>query len=273
MNEPAVRRIIIACDAACDIRRAVEDAAVLAKRRNAALHGVFFEDENLYRLAGLPFGRQMTLSSAVSEDLGVAELENLSSALGAAMQDALAKAAARHGLEWSFGIVRDLPTVAALAGIEGDMVIVEGVARPFSGSWRPRSAWHGLSMDHARTILIRRQRRTGPGTVAVLLTGGGDQQQFLLAGLAVAEAGDDVVVFVQDGDRPDIEAAQQVAAPIATAHRQSVRSQAAPADIAVLLRQIERLKPSLIVLDAGDVDRLGLHDKIARTSYDVLLIR
>lgn len=272
MTEPVFRRIIIACDAASDIRLAVADAAALAKRRNAALHGVFFEDENLYRLAGLPFGRQTTLSSAV-QDFGIAELEKLSSALGAAMQHALAEAAAQHGLEWSFGVVRDLPTVAALAGIEGDMLIVQGAARPFSGSWRPRSSWRGLPQDEARTILIRRQRRKGPGTVVVLITGRADQQRLLLAGLAVAESGDEVVVLVHDGAPPDIQAAQRTAASIAAAHQQNIRSQIAAADIAVLVRQIERLKPSLIVLAAGEVDRLGVRDLIAQIGCDVLLVR
>lgn len=274
MNELTVRRIAVACDAACDMRVAVEAAAALAGRWNAALHGVFLEDENLYRLAALPFGRQVTLSRALFESFSGPDLEELSSAMGAAMRRALAEAAAQRGLEWSFGVVRDLPTVAALAGIEADILVVEATTRPFSGSWRPRSLWDILSEEYARTVLIRRETRAaGPGTVLVLLNKQADHQKTLGSGLAMASPVDEFVVLVRDGSQSDVESVKQIAERLAAAHRRNVRLGAAPADTSALLREVDRLKPGLMVLDAGDADGKAIRDLLAGTRCDVLLVR
>ena len=53
MTEFAIKRVIVACDAAADMQLAAAAAAALAARKGAALHGIFFEDENLHRLAHL----------------------------------------------------------------------------------------------------------------------------------------------------------------------------------------------------------------------------
>jgi nucleotide-binding universal stress UspA family protein len=272
MNEPKVRRIAVACDAACDISMAVEEAAALAGRLNATLHGVFFEDENLYRLAALPFGRQMTLSPAVSESFSGADLEKLSSALGAGMRRALAEAAAQRGLEWSFGVVRDLPTVAAFAGIEADILVVEASTRPFSGSWRPRSALNVLAEAYERTILIRRETRTKPGTVVILLSERPDDQKILASGIVMANPEDDIAVLVRDGSQGDVDSVRRIAERLATPRR-PVRTQAAPADMSALLEKIDPLKPVLIVLNGGNADGHAARALLAGTRCDVLLVR
>lgn len=273
MNELKVRRIVIACDAACDIRVAVGEAAALAGRWNAALHGIFLEDENLYRLAALPFGRQATLSPAVSESFSGPDLEKLSSALGAAMRQALAEAAALRGLEWSFGVIRDLPSVAALAGIEADILVVDAATRPFSGSWRPRSSWDALTEEYAGTILIRRETRTRRGTVLVLLDERAGHERALAAGLVMADPEDKIAVLVRDGSQSDIDSVKQIAERLAAPLRRNIRSEAAPVDMSALLRQLDRIKPALIVLDGGDADRHAIHDLLAGTRCDVLLVR
>lgn len=273
MADLTVRRIVIACDATCDIRVAVEEAAVLAKRWNAALHGIFLQDENLYRLAGLPFGRQVTLSSAVVETLSAADLDEVSSAQGAAMRRALAEAAARRGLQWSFGVVRDLPTGAALAGVEGDILVVQGAARPFSGSWRPRSSWDSLPEDYARPILIRRESHAGPGIVLMLPGKDDDCHTVLLSGLAMAGPQDEIVILLHEGPPSGADAVKRIAASLDMAQGRKFRLEAAAAEVPALLRQIEQLKPALIVVDAGEADRNAIHDLLAGTRCDVLLLR
>ncbi len=273
MAEFALRRIIIACDAASDIRLAVEEGAVLAERWNAALHGVFLEDENLFRLAGLPFGRQVTLSSSVSESLSATDLAALSSALGAGMRRTLAEAAAERGLEWSFGVVRDLPTVAALVGIEGDLLVVQGATRPFSGAWRPRSPWDSLPEDHARTTLIRRKPRTGPGTFLVLPGRREDGDRLLQAGLAIAGPADEVVVLLPEAAASDGAAPARTGEAPAAERRPRIRWAQAPGDQAALLRLIGRLDPALIVIDGGAAGALSVRDLLAGTSCDVLAVR
>ncbi len=211
MSESKVRRVAIACDASCDIRVAVGEAAALAQRWNAELHGVFLEDENLYRLAGLPFGRQMTWSSAVSESLSGADLEKISSALGAAMRRAISEAAAQHGLGWSFGILRDLPSAAALAEIEADILVIDVNPREFAALWRPPSSWDALTGEHARTTLIRRQKPMRPGTVLVLIGESTDRDKVLASGISMARPGDKIAALVAGGVPEQMISAQQSA--------------------------------------------------------------
>jgi len=272
MSEPELRRIVVACDAACDIRVAVEDAANLAARWKASLHGIFLEDENLFRLADLPFGRQAMLSSALSEGLNRAEIERLSSASGAAMRRALRDVAMRRGLEWSFGIVRDLPGVAALARFEADMLVVEAATRPFSGSWRPRSAWDALAEGRGRTVLMRRRRRSGPGTVVMLLDGGAARDKVLSSGLALVAPGDDVVLLMGAHSAAESVAVTEAAESLGRTLGPKIRAASMAPEKAALFRQIERLDPTLIVIDAAAVERSFIDDVCARTRADILTV-
>jgi hypothetical protein len=265
--EPKFRRVALACDATCDIRVAVGEAAALAGRWNAELHGIFLEDENLYRLASLPFGRQMTLSSAVSETFGHAELETLSSAMSASMRRALSEAAARHGIAWSFGIIRDLPSAAALADVEADLLVVEAEPRAFAGSWHPRSSWDALQAEHARTTLIKRQKQTRPGNVVILMSETPDCEKMLASGLLMAGPEDKIAVLAAKGSD------RQLAERLGASARREVRFEAAPADPVSLLAQLRALAPVLLVVDAQDAGNPVLRDLFASTRCDVLLVR
>jgi hypothetical protein len=272
MTDRAIRRILIACDAACDISAAVEAAAALAARWHATLHGIFLEDENLYRLAALPFGRQASLSSAAGESLNTAELERLSAALGAAMQRALAAAAVEHGLEWSFGILRDLPSVAALVGIDADLLVLEATTRPFSGSWAPQSSWSGLPRDYGRPILLRRLPRIGAGPLLILLGKGEACESAILSGLTMAGAEGDVVLLLRDGSSSDMELVRKSAESVGREKGRKIRVDRSPEDMRGLLRRIERLKPALLVVDATQAEAGFVRDLLAGTRCNVLFL-
>lgn len=64
MNAPKIQRILVAVDASPHSRAALEAAGELAARFDAELLGIFVEDLNLLRLAGLPFSEEMGLFSA-----------------------------------------------------------------------------------------------------------------------------------------------------------------------------------------------------------------
>ncbi len=272
MSEPKVRRIVIACDATADIGVAVAEAAVLAERWNAALHGVFLEDENLFRLAGLPFGRQMTLSPIVSETLSGADLQKLSSALGAAMRRAISEAAARHGLQWSFNVVRDIASLSALAPIEADLLVVEAAPRPFSGTWSPRSAWEPLGEDHQRTTLIRRQKSMRPGTVLIFLSELADKEKAVASGVLMAASEDDIVILVSPGAPDEVASVRQLAERLAPPPRR-LRVEATSRQAGSLLRDIERFAPVLLVIDASDAASPEIRHLLASTGCDLLLVR
>lgn len=274
MSELIIRRVVIACDATCDIQDAVDEAAALAVRWNAALHGVFLEDENLYRLAGLPFGRQVTLPFAASQALDLLEVEKLSMAMGAAMRRMGAEAAAQRGLGWSFDVVRGFPNLAALSEFEGDLLVVQGAARPFIGSWRPRSSWNNMPEDYPRTVLIRREPRSPAGIVVILLEKHEDRERILLSAFAIANPEDEVVMLLREGTDAAVEAAKRIVESLNFVPRRKIRWELAAVDMPEVLLQIGRLEPRLVVVEAGE-DEKGqiVHELLAGTRCDVLVVR
>jgi hypothetical protein len=272
MTELSIRRIALACDPAADIPAAVEEAAALAERSNAALHGIFLDDENLYRLAGLPFVRQVTMSPSISESLALGDLERWSSALGGAMRRALARAAAERGLDWSFEVVRDLPGLAALAQAEADIIVVEGAARPFSGSWRPRSPWENLPAAYARTTLLRRATRADAGTLVILSRERASDEKLLAAAFALAGSEDDFVILVPRGSPLDLESVHAIAGALAGGEGRKLRVEAAAPEMPALLREIQRLDPVMLVLDS-EADKSFLRELLAATRCNFLLVR
>ena len=60
-----IERVVVALDAVSENRATIDTAARLAARWRARLHGVFVEDDDLLRLANLPFARQVSLGVGV----------------------------------------------------------------------------------------------------------------------------------------------------------------------------------------------------------------
>ena len=266
MSEPPFRRVVLLCDAACDIQLAVTDAAALAARWGAALHGVFIDDENLRRFAALPFGQLVSLScAAVTEELSVASVALLSSALGAAMRRTLAEAALEKGLEWTFGSVRDLPSAARLLAEEGDILVVES-ARAFSGAWRPRLAWERSPAAFSGTVLLKGRGSRGRGIVVVLPAEAGKRDKVLSASAAVATGEDDIFLA---GDPALLgEAEARLASTLPAGQKTRIKHMPLKPDRAALTGLIARRKPALIVVQAADAEGL-----LGEAHADVLIVR
>ena len=270
MSELPFRRVVVLCDAACDIRVAVSDAATLAARWGIALHGVFLDDENLRRLAELPFGHQVSLSNPMgAEELTAGDVADLSLALGAGMRRAIAQAASAQGIEWTFGSIRDLPAAAAQVAAEDDFLLVEGAVRAFSGTWRPRSVWEKDPGAFAGTVLVRGQRNGGKDILIVLPKSARGRDKVLLAGAAIAA--DDVDIIVAGTS-----AALENSKPAIAAHLNTVqRNRMKPLPVeeeSALLRAIGDLNPSIVVLECEDPRAQMLLD-LPQARRDILLVR
>src|SRR5271169_7081472 len=139
MND-RIGRVVISLDAAAEGVTAIETAARLAARANAPLHGIFVEDEDLLGLANLPFARQVTLGAG-TEPLTVERVELQLRAAAERARQAIAAAAERHAVVWSFEGVRG-SLQSALCGVsEGDLVVASALSRPIAGQFRLESRW------------------------------------------------------------------------------------------------------------------------------------
>jgi hypothetical protein len=272
MSEPAIRRVVIACDAACEIGGAVSKAAALAARWRVPMHGIFLENENLFRLAQLPFSRQVTLSfPEVSQSLQPNELADLLSALAATMRRMLAEVAAREGLGWTFAVVRDLPSAAALAATKGDMLVIEASARPFSGSWGPRSLWESVASDCNGIVLLRRDEAAGDRRVALVLrAAAGEHEKILRAGLVLSRPRDQIVILLIGEPRDGQEdAVKRHLASQGFPHASLERVTDDPTDIG---RRLRGLNVGLVVIEPLALASTELRAFIADTHCDVLLV-
>ena len=132
--EPAIRRILVALDASPHSLAALEAAAELAAGLKAELLGLFVEDINLLRLAELPFAREMGVFSTTRRQLDILEVERELRAQASRARRALAIAAGRAQVPWSFRVARGVIAAELLAAAsEADLVILGKVGWSLTG--------------------------------------------------------------------------------------------------------------------------------------------
>jgi len=100
-----VRRILVPLDASMHSLAALAAAADLAAVMEAELQGLFVEDINLVRLAGLPFACEVRHTASL-EALDSPKMERALKAQAEQARQALAAAAGHARVRWSFRVVR-----------------------------------------------------------------------------------------------------------------------------------------------------------------------
>ena len=119
-----IRRIVMGLELAPFSRPVLEAAVALAQRMEAELVGLFVEDEDLLHFAGLPFAREVGISSATPRALDVESMERALRALAKDAQETLAALAERTPVRWSFRVVRgSLAAELIAAAGEADLII------------------------------------------------------------------------------------------------------------------------------------------------------
>lgn len=128
-KERTSHRIAIALAAEGADPSALAAAAQLAASMQSEMAGLFVEDINLLRLAGLPFAREFSHFTNLERRLESSEIERQLKAQATAAQRALALAAEQAGVPWSFRVARGFMAAALLEiALEAD-VIALGAAR------------------------------------------------------------------------------------------------------------------------------------------------
>jgi hypothetical protein len=159
-----VRRVVIPLDAAVENATAIDTAARLAGRWQVRLHAVFIEDEELWELAGLPFARQVSLLAG-AEAMNREHLAAHFRAFAERARQAVAAAATRHHVEWSFATVRGL--LAVELG-EHDFVVASTVTRPIGHLFRLPRRVRRLPGDARSMLLARRDWQSGGSVVNIV---------------------------------------------------------------------------------------------------------
>lgn len=124
-NAVETKRILVTLDTSARGQAALKAAIQLALHTSAELEGLFVEDEDLVRLASLPFAREVDFTSAAPRALQLVNMERALRAAAEETQQAFTEALRRVNLHCVFRIERGTVTQASLATAgKVDLVVI-----------------------------------------------------------------------------------------------------------------------------------------------------
>ena len=280
-----IERVVVPLDAASEHRTAIETASRLAARAEAPLHGIFVEDEDLLRLASLPFARQFTLGAA-AEPLTAEHIElHLQVAAERARRELFA-AAKRHGVACSFEIVRGAAESALTGASPRDLVVAGGLTRPIAGHFRVEWRWWSLieaapgEAAPGLFMLARHAGSAGGAVVMLLRDRGAASSRLLEAAAQIAHAADGTLTVIcppavaGTGFETGAGLEKWVADQLAD-HPVRLQVEIAPAAPADLHRRIGELDCRCLAIASGGAEGSGgrLRELFERFGCDILLVR
>jgi nucleotide-binding universal stress UspA family protein len=140
-SDKRMRRIAVALDASPHSLRGLAIAAGIAAALNAELEGVFVEDTELLRPAGLPFLREFRIATLRENPLDSERLERDLRAAARGVRAQLERSAAAYGLTWSFRVWRgDLEAEILRAALDAELFALARIGRFAPLRRRPRPA-------------------------------------------------------------------------------------------------------------------------------------
>lgn len=208
-REPTIRRILVALDVSPHSLTALEAAAELAAGLRAELVGLFVEDVNLLRLARLPFVQEVGLFSTSRRQLDTLEVERQLQAQASRARRALAMAARRVRVPWSFQVARGVIAKELLsAASEVDLVILGKAGWSLTKSRRLGStARTVLSQATCLTLILQQGAHLGL-PILVVYDGSALAQKALAAATRLVRGRNEYLTVVILAERP--EAAQEL---------------------------------------------------------------
>jgi len=134
-----IRRIAVALDASPHSLEGLTLAAGIAAALNAELEGVFIEDSELLRLAGLPFLRELRIATLCESALDAERLQRELRAAARGVRARLERTAGELGVAWSFRVWRgDLEAEILGAALDAELFALGRIGRFAPLRRRPR---------------------------------------------------------------------------------------------------------------------------------------
>ncbi len=197
--------LLLALDASRGGESAMTAAVRLAARLGAEVEGLFVEDDNLVRAAGLPCSRLVRITSARLEEFTPETMARDLRLQARAARRALAEAAERGNIRWSFRVARGMVSDQILAAAPASEMVVLGRATdgsrlgPRLGSTARRLA------AEAPAVLFAGSGRTA-GPVLADFTGSGPSRRALMLAAKLARPEDGLIVLLSGDQASETEA-------------------------------------------------------------------
>lgn len=191
------RRLVVALGASRDSLATLATWAELAARLRADLEGLFVEDADLQRMAGLPFAR-LVAPGTVARTFDPETFERLMRSAAATARAAVEAEARLRAVPCSFRTVRGVAAAALPESVaHGDLIVVEHA--DFGAA-----AWQVVRACRGSVLYLRPEARKG-GEVLVLardvIDDGAASDALLGAAVQLADvSARPLVLLVHDGD-------------------------------------------------------------------------
>jgi len=260
------RRVLVALDSSAASDATLEVAAALAAATASELAGLFVEDQDLLRLAGLPFAREIQLAKAITRALEPGTLQQDLRAQAAVAREATARLAARHRLSWSFQVAQGRCEEALLlAAGAGDIIAVARGFGPLARFGRVSREVRGIAARAPGPLLLAGAALGGRrGTVLLPYDASPAAEHMLSIANDLAEARREPLEIMQLGKTS--RSLEEFAAQIRTASGQGRIASlqvSTPRDRTAALHRLCELDRGLLVLPAdepyfenGEVERI-----------------
>ncbi|EGV16593.1 universal stress protein [Thiocapsa marina] len=233
-----IRRIAVALDASPHSLQGLTLAAGIAAALDAELEGVFVEDTELLRLAGLPFLRELRLATLCESALDAERLERELRAAARGVRERLERTAVELGVNWSFRVWRgDLEAEILGAALDAELFALGRIGRFAPLRRRPRP--------------IAPKPRNGGPLVGVLYSGseGATRALAIALELVVRHAANLVVILQPEISADTATLRGRVLEQLATLHEQTRLVSLEGADAAGLSATVGKLGIDLLILD------------------------
>lgn len=249
-----IRRILVGLDASRESLAALEAATRLASALEAELLGMFVEDVNLLRLAGLPFAREIGHATAQARRLADVDMQRALRAQAARAEQALAGAARERNLRWSFRVTRGQVAAEILhAARESDLLALGVTYISVSPAARFGTTLRAVLAQAPRPVLLLPAgARLGPPYVLVYDGSQAAQRALALAaGLAAASTPPLLTVLLVAPPESAAQLREDAHARLEGRGLAVAFRDVAGADAVALARALRAVAPGVVVLPAG----------------------
>jgi nucleotide-binding universal stress UspA family protein len=203
--EPTIRRILVALDASLHSLAALEAASELADALKAELVGIFVEDVNLLRLAGLPFAREVRYLSGVDRPLDSPSMERALRIQAEQARQTLAGVARRRQIQWSFRVVRGQVTTELLtAAQEADLLALGRASWTLTRRVRLGTTARAVTAQAPRPVLLLQHGHAICPPVQLVYDGSPTARRALATAARMASITGDHLTVMVVADAPEV---------------------------------------------------------------------
>ena len=270
----AVDRILVAVDATSDSAAVLEIAAQLASEFDAELNGIFVEDINLLRLAGLPFARELTWSTAMELRLDYQRMERTLRGYAAHAQQAVVKVTTQLKLHASLQVVRGLVAQELLRAAEMVDLFILGKGGNVRGARIGSIAGQVLQQAQSSVLLVASRLRSFRTVVTIFSEDERSGRGLNAAAHAARATQKRLLVLLPAAHASDYQRRREQARHLLGQGPLLVSYQAVSAMELCFARHIlDDEAAGLMVIDAALAAANGTEARLAKMACSVLLVR